>query len=66
MQLPVIYLSNMGQKEMKAIITGTTYDLQYNFNVFRIRKKIQSGWALSGNVKNIMFTKGSNKSSMIW
>ena len=51
----------MGQEEMKAIITGTMYSPEYNFNVFSITKRIQSGWVLSENNVNNMLMKGDKK-----
>ena len=57
-----ILCSNTAQKEMKAMITGAMYNSKYNFDVLNITKRMQSGWVLSINDKNIILFKGDKKS----
>ena len=52
--IPGILCNNMSQEEMKRVITGEMCRPEYNFNVFSIAKRLQSGWVLSGNDKNII------------
>ena len=42
---------------MKAMIMGATCNPEYNFNMFGIMKRLQSGWVLVGTNKNIILTK---------
>ena len=51
----------MGQEEMKAMIADVTNNPDYNFDVFSITRRLQSGWVLAKNDKNMMQTKGYEK-----
>ena len=45
----------------KAMITGATYNPEYNFNVCSITKRLQSGWVLFGNDTNNIPAKSNKK-----
>ena len=55
MQHSRCFYGKTGEEEMKAMIKGLMYNMEYNFNVFSTAKGLQSGWMLSRKDKMMKF-----------